>query len=148
MKILLAVFILTCALLLSARTEAQQFKEFGEYEVHYNALNTSLISAQVAKAYSIKRSASRALINITVLRKTGDAMGTPVEARIKTNAANLTGQRRKVRMREIKEAEGAIYYIGQLPIHNLETFYFTVEILPENSSEAFVLEFNQQFYTE
>jgi hypothetical protein len=148
MKTLFSLLFLTCILVLPADTEAQQSQEFGEFEVHYNALNTDLIPAQVAQAYRIKRSSSRALINITILRKTGEIQGTPVSARVKTNAANLTGQRRKIRMREIKEAEDAIYYIGELPIHNLETFYFTVEIQPEESTETFVLEFNQQFYTE
>jgi len=48
---------------------AQQSQDFGEYVVHYNALNTNLITPQVAQAYGIRRSSSRALLNITVLKK-------------------------------------------------------------------------------
>ncbi len=47
---------------------AQQSQDFGDYVVHYNALNTNFIPPQVAKSYAIKRSSSRALLNITILK--------------------------------------------------------------------------------
>jgi hypothetical protein len=73
---------------------------------------------------------------------------TAVAAAIDVNATNLTGQRREVILRQIDDAEGAIYYIGELPVHNLETYQFKVEILPEGESEPLMVEFRQQFYTE
>ena len=50
---------------------------------------------------------------------------------------------------EINEANGeAIYYIGELPVHNLETYQFKLEITPEGESEELLVDFRQQFYTE
>ena len=66
MKTLLRTLALLTTLA-SAGAIAQQAQNFGEYSVHYNALNSSLITPEVAKAYGIRRSNSRALINISVL---------------------------------------------------------------------------------
>jgi len=148
MKIRISLLFLTSLMILSVEAKAQQFQEFGEYAVHYNALTSNLIPAQVAQAYGIKRSTSRALINITILKKIKDAPDTPVNARVTSSGTNLIGQRREIEMREIQEAEGAIYYIGELPVHNLETYNFTVEIQVKNETKIFVLQFMQQFYTE
>ena len=127
---------------------AQQSEKFGKFEVHYNVVNANLIPAQVAQGYGIQRSASRALINITVMDTSQGEYGTAVAARVTTSTINLTGQRRNVEMREVKEADGAIYYIGELPIANLETYNFTVNIRPVDGAGPFELQFRQQFYTE
>jgi hypothetical protein len=92
---------------------AQQSQSFGEYSVHYNALNSSLLSPEIANAYGIRRSDSRALI-----------------------------------MREINEGDGAVYYIGELSVRNMETFDFKVLVTPQGENQAFELRFRQQFYTE
>jgi hypothetical protein len=127
---------------------AQQSQDFGPYVVHYNALTTNLIPPQVAQGYGIKRSSSRALLNITLLRKVMDNPGSPTGAEVAATATNLTGQRREIKIREIRESEGAIYYIGEFPIHNLETYNFNVTVTPEGESEPLVVKFRQQFYTE
>lgn len=127
---------------------AQQSQDFGHFVVHYNTLNTNLIPPQVAKGYGIKRSSNRALLNITVLKKVMDTPGTPVKAEVKASAINLTGQRRDIEIREVADSEGAIYYIGELPVHNMETYNFTVEVDIPGEDEPAVVKFRQQFYTE
>ncbi len=127
---------------------AQQSQDFGEFVVHYNALNTNLIPPQVAKGYGIQRSSSRALLNITVLKKVMDTPGTPVGAAVSANAINLTGQRRDIEIREVKDSEGAIYYIGEFPVHNMETYRFNLEVSIDGEAEPLVVKFKQQFYTE
>ena len=127
---------------------AQQAQQFGDYVVHYNALNASLITPEVAKAYGIRRSDSRALINISVLKSVNDLPGTAVKAKVSASGRNLTGQTRKVDMREINEGDGAIYYIGELSVRNMETFDFTVVVLPQGQDKPFNVKFRQQFYTE
>ena len=147
MKRLLNTLILLTALT-SLPAIAQQAQEFGDYIVHYNALSSSLITPEVAKAYSIKRSDSRALINISVLKNAGDQMPTAVKAKVTTSGRNLTGQTRNVEMREIDEGDGAIYYIGELSVRNMETFDFTVMVSVEGQNKPFKVKFRQQFYTE
>ena len=127
---------------------AQQSQDFGEYVVHYNALNTNLIPPEVAKAYGIQRSPNRALLNVTVLKKVMDTPGTPVDAAVTASGTNLTGQRRDIEIREVKDQGGAIYYIGQIPVHNMETYNFNVEVALETEDEPLVVKFRQQFYTE
>jgi hypothetical protein len=126
---------------------AQQAQEFGEYSVHYNALNSSLLTPEVAKAYGIRRSDSRALVNISVLKNAENQATTAVKANVTATGRNLTGQSRNIEMREINDGD-AIYYIGELSVRNMETFSFTVNVMPEGQTKTFLVEFRQQFYTE
>ena len=131
-----------------ALRSTENSRDFGDYVVHYNALNTNLIPPTVAQGYGIQRSSSRALVNITVLKKVMDTPGTPVSAKISASGTNLTGQRREIEIREIQDPEGAIYYIGEFPVHNLETYNFTVQVSVEGEQEPLMVKFRQQFYTE
>jgi hypothetical protein len=135
-------------LLLSGHVAAQQSEQFGHYSVHYNAINSNLIPAQVAQGYGIKRSASRAILNITVMDSSAGEPGEAIPAQVTAQAVNLTGQRRDIKMREITEPEGGLYYIGELPIHNLENYNFKVSVQVEGEKAPFELSFRQQFYTE
>jgi len=51
-------------------------------------------------------------------------------------------------MREISEPDGGLYYIGELPIHNMENYNFRITVSVEGEAKPFELEFRQQFYTE
>jgi len=148
MKQLMISLLLLGVLSFSTDSEAQQAQDFGNYVVHYNALNTSLIPPQVAQGYGIKRSSSRALLNVTVLKKVMDTPGTPVKASVTAAGKNLTGQRRDIEIRQITDPEGAIYYIGELPVHNMETYNFTIQVAIPGEDEPLVVKFRQQFYTE
>lgn len=150
-KILINMILTGSLFALSVSAFAQQSREFNDYVIHYNALRTDLLPPQVAQGYGIQRSSNRALLNISVMKKSedGDGVEVPVAADIVVHAANLTGQRRDVELREISEADGeAIYYIGELPVHNLETYQFKLEVTPKGESEELLVEFRQQFYTE
>src|SRR5690554_2517522 len=111
-------------------TFAQQQQTFGDYEVHYNAFSSSMLSAEIAKAYGIQRSDSRAVINIAVLKRNTEGSTDAVKAKVTATGRNLTGQLREVDIREINENDEAIYYIGQLPVRNREMFNFTVLVTP------------------
>jgi hypothetical protein len=148
MKRTLSVLAALSLLVIPLSLQAQQSQDFGQYVVHYNALNTNLIPPQVAQAYGIQRSSSRALLNITVLKKVMDNPGSPVKAEITTTATNLTGQRRQIGLREILEPDGAVYYIAEFPVHNMETWRFEIGVQIAGESEPLVVKFKQQFYTE
>lgn len=138
----------TILLLLCTTAFAQQQQTFGDYEVHYNAFSSSMLTAEVAKAYGIQRSDSRAVINIAVLKRNTDGTTDAVKAKVTANGRNLTGQMRQVDMREINENDEAIYYIGELPVRNLETFNFTVLVTPEGKDKPLTVKFQQQFYSQ
>jgi hypothetical protein len=82
------------------------------------------------------------------LKNATDSTSKAVRAKIDVSGRNLTGQSRKVEMREIADGQGATYYIGELPVRNMETFDFTVAVLPDGHDTRFKLTFRQQFYTE
>jgi len=147
MKALVKILTLLTALS-SLAAGAQQSHQFNDYTVHYNALNSSLISPGVAKTYNIRRSDSRALVNIAVLKNIENQLPVAVEALVTVSARNLTGQNRQVKMREIIESGDAIYYIGELSVRNMETFRFTVMVTPVGQGKAYELKFKKQFYTE
>jgi hypothetical protein len=136
------------AVVLSFAANAQQAKHFDDYTVHYNALNSNFISPEVAKVYDIRRSGSRALINVSVLKNTKNQAPAPVKATVSASGRNLTGQTREVEMREIIEGGDAIYYIGELSVSNMETFDFTLLVIPEGLNKPFEVKFRKQFYTE
>lgn len=147
MKRLLILPVLTL-LMICQHAQAQQSQDFGEFTVHYSALNTNFLTPQVAQAYDIQRSSSRAMINITVIKRSTDQPDTPVKASVIANARNLTGQNREIEIREIADSDNAIYYIGELSVRNLEMFNFTISVTPEDSDQVLDLSFRQQFYTE
>jgi len=140
--------LMLAALVFATDGAAQQSQDFGDYVVHYNALNTNLIPPQVAQAYGIARSANRALLNVTVLRKVMDTPGSPTSAKLTASGTNLTGQRREIELREIKEPGGAVYYLGEFPVHNLETYRFEVLVQVEGEAQPLEVRFKQEFFTE
>jgi len=148
----LAVFLFTAfaLLLASFAAQAQQFEDIGDYRVHYSAMNTRMLPAEVASAYGITRSGRRAMINITVLRNAGsdDSMAVPVSGSVQASAINLTGQRREIALQEIRE-EDAVYYIGTFRISNEETLTFDISVRPEDSKRPPArFSFQQKFYVE
>jgi hypothetical protein len=148
----LAVLLITALalLLLSTPAPAQQFEDIGDYRVHYNALNSSMLPPEVARAYGIQRAGNRALLNIAVLRKaeSEDELDEPVTAEVSARVINLTGQRRDIELQEIED-QGAIYYIGTFRIHDEESLTFTLDVKPDDSDEpAHEITFRQQFFTD
>ena len=148
MKRLPVLIFLTGMLVVSSGILAQQSEVFENHEVHYNALNSKQIPAQVAQAYGIRRSSSSALLTITIMKKEEGTYGTPIHATVTASGINLTGQRRNIKMREASDADGAVYYLGELPVRNMELFNFTVEMIVEGEALPLVVNFRQQFYTE
>lgn len=123
------------------------FETFGDHVVHFNAQSTTMLPAEVARAFGIRRSGNRAMLNITVLRRgAGDDSGS-VTAAVEVNATNLLQQEKDISMRELREGE-AIYYIGEFTVANEEIVTFNISIKPEGADAPHVFTFRQQFYTD
>jgi hypothetical protein len=131
---------------LPCSTFAEQFENFGEYTVHYNAFTTDQLESSVAKSFGIKRSKKRALLNISVLKKSMGTTGSPVKAKVSGKAVNLSNQLKHLDIRELQES-GAIYYVAEIPVSNEETLIFTLSVSPEGSDATFPVQFQQQFFT-
>lgn len=142
----ISIILLLVLMTLANVAVAEQSEQFGDYVVHYNALTTDQLTPEVARAYGIVRSGNRVLLNISVLKSTGDALPKAVKASISAAAQNLNGQRRELDMREIAEQD-AVYYIAIINITDQETLAFSVDISPEGEDETFNLNFREQFFT-
>lgn len=143
-RAILAVSLVTWAI--SGAVWAEQFERFGPYVAHYNTFNTTMLSADVARAYDITRSGNLALINIALLRVEDEGMDQPMHATVTVDAANLAGQRKNVEMVEVED-RGAIYYIGTFRIRDEERINFNISIQPtDDPRRIHRFSFNQMFY--
>ncbi len=120
---------------------------FGDYIVHFNAQSTTMLPADVARAFGIRRSSNRAMLNIAVLRRSEANGGAPQAAAVDVQATNLLGQLKDVPVRELREGE-AIYYIGELRVANEEIINFNISVRPIDSDTPHQFRFQQQFYTD
>lgn len=123
----------------------ETFKDFGNYEVHFNALRTDELTADVARAYGIQRASNRVMLNVTVLRKEAEhAPRKPVEADVAVDAYNLNGQLKDIEMRRVSEGE-AIYSIGEVTIAGTEILVFDINVTPQGQSAPFNVKLKREF---
>jgi hypothetical protein len=120
-------------------------RDFGNYVLHFNAIRTDTLTPEIAKLYNISRSANRALLNISMVKKVDGSPGVPVAGRVAAQAVNLNGQFKDLTLREIREGE-AIYYIGDVLVADDETLVFTVGATPADESSLFSVRFQREFF--
>ncbi len=138
---------LTLLLLLTTTTAfAEQKKVFADYEVHYAAMLTSDLTAEVARAYNIPRSGKRAFVMIHARKKLANGTAS-VPILIEGRVSNMLGQSRVMKWQQVIE-EKSIYSLSHFPITNREWANFKITVKPENSLVSLPLEFKQQFYTD
>jgi len=119
--------------------------DIGNHVVHFSAQTTDQLPREVARAYQIQRSPERAMLNISIIRKSDSA---PVGADVSVKTRNLTQQLKNVEMRRIDEQD-AIYYIGETKVANRETLIFEITVTPEGEERpSEVIRFQRQFYTD
>jgi hypothetical protein len=124
-------------------TETSQ--DVGDFVIHFNALPTVDLSADVASQYGIVRSENQALLTVSIRRKLANQTDIGARADVTARATNLTGQLKEMTMREIAE-ENSVYYIGQVSITNAETLIFAIEVLPEGTTDSHSIRYMKQFF--
>jgi hypothetical protein len=129
----------------ASEPELTSSRDFGAYVVYFNAIRTDSLTPEIAANYGIARSANRALVNISLVKKAEGTAGMPVAGKVQVQAVNLNGQFKDLTIREVREGN-AIYYIGDVAVTNDETLVFTVDATPENESAPFSLKFQRQFF--
>jgi len=123
-------------------------QQVGEFTVHYNLFNSSMITPEVATQYKLKRSKNIALLNISVVRNTTDSdKVVGVISNVFGQGSSLSGQHKGLAFREIKE-ETAIYYIAQIPIFHGERLSFDIQVQPEKKGKLIPISFKQQVFIE
>jgi hypothetical protein len=131
----------------TAQPSEETFKDFGNYEVHYNAVRTDALTAEVARSYGIQRSTNRVMLNVTVLHKEADhAPRKPIEADVKVDAYNLNGQLKDIEVRRVSEGD-AIYYIGEVSIGGAEILVFDIAVTPAGMQAPLTVKFKREFFS-
>lgn len=131
-------------ILLAPLAHAEQAEKFGNVEVHYNAMLSTDLLPDVAKAYKIDRSPTRGIVTVSVLRKNAMGVAQPIPATLTAYMVNLSNQLGNIDMREIREGN-AIYYLGEFRVTPPNTLKFTVtvEVVGDPRREV---HFSQRFY--
>jgi len=138
---------LVVMVVLVSPVSAEQSKRFGEYVVHYNTLSTDLLDPAVARQYKIKRSKSRAMLNVSVIKQADGGPQHAVPAEVEATSSTLTGHKEILNTREIREGD-AIYYISDFPVANRDSLNFVILVKPENTGKTYSIEFRQEFFTD
>jgi hypothetical protein len=135
--------LISTLLCFNAVVSAEQFQQFNKLEVHYMALPSTFIQANIATQYSIKRSSNNGLLNISILDNAQNKKA--ISAQLTGTGKNLIGQTYQLQFTEIKEGE-AIYYLAEYPYTNEEIVNFEINIKTEATSNT--LKFQHKFYVE
>ncbi len=136
-----SICIIVLSNIFTSSVSAEQSQDFGDYTVHYIAVNSTFISPEVAERYGIVRSARNAFLNISVVKNGSTA----VSAEITGEKANFLGQNSMINFIEVSEGN-AIYYIGQFEFSNAENLRFNLEVQPENSGPVYPLSWTTKLY--
>lgn len=138
---------LACALALLVATPAEATEyDAGTYVVHYTVVGTEQLTPKIAEAYGIARSPTRALLNVSIVRKVARTTGTPIPALVQVTAVNQAGQYRPITMRRVVEPP-SVYYLGEVTVGDRETLSFELNVLAEGEQAPVRLRLQQQFFT-
>ncbi|MDH5630273.1 MAG: DUF4426 domain-containing protein [Gammaproteobacteria bacterium] len=112
----------------------------GDVTIHYNALNSADIPAEVAASYKIDRNGRTGIINIAVFKN-----DQPVVAHVFGHGKNLLGQLKDLAFKEIRE-EQAIYYIATYTFSDAEEVFFELNIQADKTGSLIPISFKKQLF--
>ncbi len=142
LKALIGIVAIVC----SSFAYAEQFKQFDDVFIHYQAVNTKLVDADSLQKYGIQVSRNNALINIAVQQKMPDGSMKPLAVTLKGDAKNLMQQKTELQFAEVKEGS-AIYYLAQLRYTPEQTFHIEIDATLADGRH-YQFSFPQTFYVE
>lgn len=131
----------------TARPAEDTHRDFGKFEIHYNALRTDELTPAVARAYGIERSGNRVLLNVSLLAKGPDGRTTPVDGQVTATARNLNGQLKNLELRRVQEGT-SIYFIGEVGISGSEILVFDIDASPRDGAGPYSVQFRREFFAD
>lgn len=136
------IFALLLGLTVSFSALAEQKKQLGDWDVHYIAFPSPILTPEIALQYKLQRSKYNAIVNISVLDKTTQHA---LKVAISGSAKDLQSRIRTLEFSEVIEGD-AVYYLAQLPFHHEQRYSFTLSISSGNQTQQ--LKFDQVFYVD
>lgn len=123
----IAALVLTAWTTTSGQAQAHEIRQ-GDYLLRSSTVASERIDPASAAQHAIVPAASRAVLNVLVLRHGGEA-GTPIAAEVTASMQNLAGVRRDISLREVKE-NGRVSYVGSYEFLPREVIDFHITALP------------------
>lgn len=138
--------VVAAALVLGSSVASASEAKFDNFVVYYNVINTTFLSPEVARAYDVRRSSSRAMVNITVMER-GDDGPQAVPADVTGSATNMNDQMRNLRFREVRDGD-AVYNLSEITVRSGETLDFEIDVSPAGTERVLPIRFSQQFFVD
>ena len=132
-------------LLLSTAAQAEQFVDQGEYRIHYNALNSTALTPEVARRFNVTRSRQEALLVLSPQQRDERGQYRPVSAQGEGRARSLLGHVTPLKLRPVREGEGH-YLVASFDVLDGEFLNLELSVLPAGADAPIALSFKQQFY--
>lgn len=136
----LTVLLSIAAIIFSPFSVAEQMQRFGQYELHYIVIPTTMLKPEIAAEYDISRGKDRALVNVSVLNREKKA----VDATITGDSQNLLGQLQDLNFKQVTEGD-AIYYLAEIRFADQEVHRIKIEATAPDGKST-LLKFNQKLY--
>lgn len=145
-----ALLLVLSLLGLVTSAQADQSVRGEGFIVHWSAVNTNALTADVAQRLGVQRRASHALVVLSPRREPASAAAAepaskPVSAAASGIVRRLTGQRQDLRWREV-EAGGQRDLIAEFEIQDGEHLAFDISVKPDGASYPLSIRFSRQFY--
>lgn len=128
--------------LFSNALHAEQKKVLGDWDVHYIVIPSTFLTPEVAKANNIRRSATNALVNISVLDSRTKAA---LDVDVSGTARNLIGTTKNLDFKTVKEGD-AIYYLATVTFDDKEVLRYEINLQKGAVNQA--LRFQQKMYSD
>ena len=128
-----------------AAEEMQTSSDFGDYRIHYNVFNSTVVPPNVGVAHGLKRGEDIAYLNVAVTKKQGDYYTLGLPAAITGEKKNLLAQQSTLKFITVKE-ETVTYYLAKIRFNNEEIFHLDIEVTPEGQSEVFKFRITRKLY--
>lgn len=146
-RALIGLWTATCLTMLASPCFAQeidQSKDFGEYTVYYNLVNSTFLPAEVAERYGVSRSEDRAVLTVSVRAANGDGEVTDQPAEVSGTAADMV-HLYPLDFDEHREPQ-AVYYLAEVPAHGRTRLDFSINVKPRDSKKTYELEFSESLF--
>ncbi len=133
-------------MLLALPTQAQQFEQVGDYQIHYSAVNTSFLPEDVAREHGIQRSQVMALLNVSVVEELDDGSTRPVTAPVDGRIGGIDGgEGTPLEFRSLR-IDGTPSQVAVFRIHEDEPMRFDLRVRYDRNAEPADVSFIQRFY--
>lgn len=139
--------LLLMMVLLAPPLAAEQALRQDGFIVHYAALASTDIPAEVARKFGVRRGERRGLLVLNAQQDVpGAAMGTPIPAQAQGRAISLIGHVQTLKFRQL--TEGRVHYtVAEFEYVDREVLTLDVQVRPDGAVQPLSLKLRQVFHT-